>query len=201
MKWHFFGFGSDPTGAGAGGFTGIFNGPAAYCDTGLTRRLHRMARGCDAMSGNLGDALGSAPTWLFGGLLPGGGMTGTSSGALGGLSGAVNGDAPIGGATMGGFNPAPWALGRRTPWRRPARSEGKSSANDGRRPGGAFRFWESGSEVCAASYSDAVHAIWHNASHHMTDANIDALPDDRPKIGGALSVSTGEKQRVGLFPA
>ncbi|KVP90702.1 hypothetical protein WJ95_09350 [Burkholderia ubonensis] len=53
----------------------------------------------------MGGALGSAPTGLFSGLLPGGSMTGTASGALGGgISGAVNGAAPIGDATMGGFN-------------------------------------------------------------------------------------------------
>lgn len=65
-----------------------------------------------AMSGNLGDAFGSAPTGMFSGLMPGGGMAGTQSGALGGgLSGAGNGAAPIGGATMGGVNPWPYALG------------------------------------------------------------------------------------------
>ncbi|MCW0134145.1 hypothetical protein [Burkholderia pseudomallei] len=69
------------------------------------------------MGGNLGGALGSAPTGLFSGLLPGGGMTATSSGALGGgLSGAVNGAAPIGGATMGGQSAWPYALGLGALW-------------------------------------------------------------------------------------
>ncbi|MEB2498628.1 hypothetical protein [Burkholderia cenocepacia] len=109
-----FGFGSDPTsGPGVGGLNGFFNGPAAYGDTGLTGGVTPNGSGLNsAMSGNLGGALGFAPTGLFGGFLPGGGMSATQSGALGGgLSGAVNGAAPIGGATMGGFNPAPWMLG------------------------------------------------------------------------------------------
>jgi hypothetical protein len=41
---------------------------------------------------------------MFSGLLPGGGMSGTASGALGGgISGDVAGAAPIGGSTMGGL--------------------------------------------------------------------------------------------------
>ncbi|KVC94878.1 hypothetical protein WI77_10310 [Burkholderia ubonensis] len=109
----FFGFGSDPTGPGAGGFAGFFNGPAAYGDTGMTGTVTPDGSGLGGLSGmQNGGALGSAPTGMFSGLLPGGGMSGTASGALGGgISGAVNGAAPIGGATMGGFNPAPWVLG------------------------------------------------------------------------------------------
>jgi hypothetical protein len=54
---------------------------------------------------DMGSALGAAPTGLFSGLAPGGGMTGSASGALGGgLSGDVAGAAPLGGATMGGFS-------------------------------------------------------------------------------------------------
>ncbi|CAE6864039.1 hypothetical protein R69608_00361 [Paraburkholderia nemoris] len=107
------GFFDSGNGPGAGGFTGFFNGPAAYGASGTTGTVTPDGSGLGGlMSGNLGDALGSAPTWLFGGLLPGGGMTNTQSGALGGgLSGAVAGAAPIGGASMGGFNPAPWMLG------------------------------------------------------------------------------------------
>jgi hypothetical protein len=42
---------------------------------------------------------------MFSGLLPGGGMSGTASGALGGgISGDVAGAAPMGGSTMGGFS-------------------------------------------------------------------------------------------------
>ncbi|KWA65529.1 hypothetical protein WL28_25395 [Burkholderia ubonensis] len=125
----FFGFGNDSIGPGAGGFAGFFNGPAAYGDTGVTGTVTPDGSGLGGLSGmqnggalgswlgglmggNLSGALGSAPTGMFSGLLPGGGMSGTASGALGGgISGAVNGAAPIGGATMGGFNPAPWVLG------------------------------------------------------------------------------------------
>ncbi|UTV55187.1 hypothetical protein [Burkholderia arboris] len=110
----FFGFGNDPTaGPGVSGLNGFFNGPAAYGDTGLTGTVTANGSGLNTgMSGNLGGAFGFAPTGLFSGFLPGGGMSATQSGALGGgLSGAVNGAAPIGGATMGGFNPAPWMLG------------------------------------------------------------------------------------------
>ncbi|WP_157661200.1 hypothetical protein [Burkholderia ubonensis] len=109
-----FGFGSDPTsGPGVGGLNGFFNGPAAYGDTGMTGSVTPNGSGLNsAMSGNLGGALGFAPTGLFGGFLPGGGMSATQSGALGGgLSGAVNGAAPIGGATTGGVSLAPWVLG------------------------------------------------------------------------------------------
>ncbi|MGN6806738.1 MAG: hypothetical protein ACTHJZ_12455 [Trinickia sp.] len=110
----FFGFGNDPTsGPGVGGLNGLFNGPAAYGDTGLTGSVTANGSGLNsAMSGSLAGAFGFTPTGVFSGFLPGGGMGATQSGALGGgLSGAVNGAAPIGGATMGGFNAAPWVLG------------------------------------------------------------------------------------------
>lgn len=109
-----FGFGSDPnSGPGVGGLNGFFNGPAAYGYSGMTGGVTPNDSGLNSgMAGNLGGAFGFSPTGMFSGLLPGGGMTGTQSGPLGGgLSGAVNGAAPIGGATMGGFDWAPWALG------------------------------------------------------------------------------------------
>lgn len=110
----FFGFGNVP---GADGLTGFFSGPAAYGDSGMTGAV--TPNGPDmgpainaAMRGNLGNALGNAPPGLFSGLLPGGGMTDTQSGALGGgISGAVYGAAPIGGASMGGHSVWPYALG------------------------------------------------------------------------------------------
>jgi hypothetical protein len=92
--------------AGASGLTGLFSGPAAYGDAGMTGAVSSGGSGLGAATaGDMGGALGSSPTGLFSGLLPGGGMSGTSSGALGGgLSGEVAGAAPIGGASMGGFN-------------------------------------------------------------------------------------------------
>jgi hypothetical protein len=92
--------------AGAGGLTGLFSGPAAYGDAGLTGTVSSGGSGLGAATaGDMGGALGSSPTGLFSGLLPGGGMTGTSSGALGGgLSGEMAGMSGIGGASMGGFN-------------------------------------------------------------------------------------------------
>lgn len=100
-----FGSGGGSSG-GAGGLMGMFNGPAAYGDSGLTGAVSPAGSGLGAsMSGDMGGALGSSPTGLFSGLLPGGGMTGTSSGALGGgLSGDVAGASSIGGASMGGLD-------------------------------------------------------------------------------------------------
>ncbi|WP_157661679.1 hypothetical protein [Burkholderia ubonensis] len=98
--------GGGTTGAGASGLTGFFSGPAAVGDSGLTGVVSPAGSGLgSAMSGDLGGALGSSPTGLFSGLLPGGGMSSTASGALGGgLSGDVAGVAPLGGASMGGFS-------------------------------------------------------------------------------------------------
>ncbi|KKB61552.1 hypothetical protein WM40_22700 [Robbsia andropogonis] len=92
--------------AGASGLTGIFSGPAAYGDAGLTGTTTASGSGLSgALGGDLSGSLGSSPTGLFSGLLPGGGMTSTSSGALGGgLSGSVAGSSSLGGATMGGVD-------------------------------------------------------------------------------------------------
>lgn len=100
------GLGADAGGAGASGLTGFFSGPAAYGDAGLTGTVSAGGSGLGSvMGGDLGGALGSSPTGLFSGLLPGGGMTGTASGALGGgISGDTAGLSGIGGASMGGFN-------------------------------------------------------------------------------------------------
>lgn len=103
----FFGLGGgDASGAGANGLTGLFSGPSAYGDSGLTGVVSADGSGLGtAMGGDLGGSLGSSPTGLFSGLLPGGGMTDTASGALGGgLSGDVAGSSSIGGASMGGLN-------------------------------------------------------------------------------------------------
>jgi hypothetical protein len=93
-------------GAGAGGMTGLFSGPAALGDAGLTGAVSAGGSGLGMMGGaDMGSALGAAPTGLFSGSLPGGGMSGTASGALGGgFSGQVAGAAPIGDATMGGLS-------------------------------------------------------------------------------------------------
>lgn len=95
------------SGAGAGGVTGLLNGPAALGDAGLTGAVSAGGSGMGMMGGaDMGSALGSAPTGLFSGSLPGGGMSGTASGALGGgMSGNVAGAAPIGSATMGAYVP------------------------------------------------------------------------------------------------
>ncbi|AYY96935.1 hypothetical protein EGY19_05390 [Burkholderia multivorans] len=100
-----FGMGGS-SGAGADGLTGFFSGPAAFGDSGLTSVVSPSGSGLSAMmGGDLSGALGDAPVGLFSGLLPGGGMSGTASGALGGgLSGGVAGMAPLGGASMGGFD-------------------------------------------------------------------------------------------------
>jgi hypothetical protein len=97
--------------AGATGVTGFLGGPAALGDAGLTGTVSASGSGLGAASaGEMGGALGSAPTGLFSGLLPGGGMTGTASGALGGgLSGATAGGSSLGGASMGGFLNSPMA--------------------------------------------------------------------------------------------
>jgi hypothetical protein len=91
---------------GVGGLTGLFSGPAAYGDSGLTGAVSASGSGLSGVMGaDMGGALGSAPTGLFSGLLPGGGMAETSSGALGGgLSGDVAGASPLGGASMGGLD-------------------------------------------------------------------------------------------------
>ena len=90
---------------GASGLTGLFQGPAALGDTGLTNALSAGGSGMAAANANMGAALGSSPTGLFSGLLPGGGMSGTASGALGGgMSGQMAGAAPLGSSTMGGMN-------------------------------------------------------------------------------------------------
>lgn len=93
-------------GAGATGMSGLFGGSAAFGDAGLTGTVSAGGSGLGtALGGDLGGSLGASPTGLFSGLLPGGGMTGTSSGALGGgLSGVTAGDSGIGGASMGGLN-------------------------------------------------------------------------------------------------
>ncbi|MEX3928174.1 hypothetical protein AB4Y36_29630 [Paraburkholderia sp. BR10936] len=101
-------------GAGAGqvgtGLYGGLQGAAAYGDAGLTGTV---GNGFFAMPSAYSSALGEAPTGLYSGLLPGGGMTGTASGALGGgVSGAVDGSAGIGygsgaTATMGGLANSP----------------------------------------------------------------------------------------------
>lgn len=93
------------SGAGAGGMTGLLNGSAALGDAGLSSAVGGAGSGMGMMGGvDMGSALGSAPTGLFSGVLPGGGMSGTASGALGGgLSGQVAGAAPIGQASMGGL--------------------------------------------------------------------------------------------------
>ncbi|CAB3782044.1 hypothetical protein [Paraburkholderia fynbosensis] len=92
-------------GAGAGGLTGFFSGPAAFGDAGLTGTVSAGGSGLgSALGGDLGGSLGASPTGLFSGLLPGGGMTGTASGALGGgISGETAGASGIGGASMGGL--------------------------------------------------------------------------------------------------
>jgi hypothetical protein len=103
----FFGLGgSGASGGGASGLTGLFSGPAAVGDSGLTGTVSAGGSGLGSAAGSdLGGALGSSPTGLFSGLLPGGGMSGTASGALGGgISGDVAGSSSLGGATMGGFN-------------------------------------------------------------------------------------------------
>ncbi|MFL9934274.1 hypothetical protein P0D88_35005 [Paraburkholderia sp. RL18-103-BIB-C] len=83
-----FGNSSPSTGAGDSGITGLLSTGGSGLGSAMS-------------SGDMGGALGNAPTGLFSGLLPGGGMTNTPSGALGGgISGDVNGAAPIGGATM-----------------------------------------------------------------------------------------------------
>lgn len=87
-------------GAGAGGLTGMFSGPAALGDSGLTGMVSASGPGSAGMMGgaDMGSALGDAPTGLFSGLLPGGGMSGTTSGALGGgFSGMAAGAQGIGG--------------------------------------------------------------------------------------------------------
>ncbi|MEZ0602931.1 hypothetical protein ACAX43_12370 [Paraburkholderia sp. IW21] len=104
-------------GAGAGqagtGFYGAMNGAAAYGDSGLLGSVGTGGASTFSMPTAYGSALGEAPTGLYSGLLPGGGMTGTSSGALGGgMSGMAYGEAPVGfgtGATtsMGGFANSP----------------------------------------------------------------------------------------------
>lgn len=100
------GLGGSSSGGGASGLTGLFSGPAAYGDSGMTGVVGTGSSGLgSAMSGDMGGALGSAPTGLFSGLLPGGGMSATSSGALGGgLSGDVAGASSLGGASMGGLD-------------------------------------------------------------------------------------------------
>lgn len=110
-------------GAGAGqagtGFSGFLHGAAAYGDSGLTGTVG--TSGGFTMPSAYGSALGDAPTGLYSGLLPGGGMTGTSSGALGGgMSGVVDGTGAIGygtgaGSTMGGIFNSP-ALGTASKW-------------------------------------------------------------------------------------
>lgn len=91
--------------AGATGFTGFMGGGGALGDAGLTGGVSASGSGLGAATaGDMGGALGTAPTGLFSGLLPGGGMSATSSGALGGgLSGAAAGGDAVGGASMGGF--------------------------------------------------------------------------------------------------
>jgi hypothetical protein len=91
--------------AGATGFTGFMGGGGALGDAGLTGGVSASGSGLGAATaGDLGGALGTAPTGLFSGLLPGGGMSATSSGALGGgLSGAAAGGDAVGGASMGGL--------------------------------------------------------------------------------------------------
>lgn len=93
-------------GAGAGGLTGLMNGPAAVGDAGLTGMVSGAGSGIGSLSGaGMGDSLGAAPTGLFSGMLPGGGMSGTGAGAMGGgISGDAAGGAPLGGSTMGGFH-------------------------------------------------------------------------------------------------
>jgi hypothetical protein len=93
-------------GAGAGGIGGLLGGPAALGDAGLTGAVSAGGSGLGLMGGaDMGSALGAAPTGLFSGVLPGGGMSGTASGALGGgMSGATAGAAPMGDATMGALN-------------------------------------------------------------------------------------------------
>jgi hypothetical protein len=92
-------------GYGAGGMTGLLGGPAAYGDSAMTGMVNPNGSGlAPMMTGDLGNSLGTAPTGLFGGLNPGGGMTQSLGGAMGGgLSGQVAGQAPIGGAQMGGL--------------------------------------------------------------------------------------------------
>ncbi|MFM0555758.1 hypothetical protein P0D69_33000 [Paraburkholderia sediminicola] len=110
-------------GAGAGqvgtGTYGALNGAAAYGDSGLASTVG--TSGGFTMPATYGSSLGEAPTGLYSGLLPGGGMTGTSSGALGGgMSGAVDGTGAVGygsgaGSTMGGFFNSP-ALSTSSKW-------------------------------------------------------------------------------------
>lgn len=97
-------------GAGAGqaglGIQGAINGAAYYGDTGLMGGVANSAAGYNGLMGysDLGGSLGASPTGLYSGLLPGGGMTGTTSGALGGgISGAAAGSQGVGDASMGGF--------------------------------------------------------------------------------------------------
>jgi hypothetical protein len=89
-------------GAGVQGLMGLFGSRAANGDSGLTNQVANQPSGLPAATQkDMGDALGSAPTGLFSGLLPGGGMSQTESGALGGgLSGQTAGAAGIGGSSM-----------------------------------------------------------------------------------------------------
>jgi hypothetical protein len=91
---------------GSTGLSGFFGGAGGVGDAGLTGTVGTGASGLGtATAGDMGAALGSAPTGLFSGMLPGGGMTGTTSGALGGgISGATAGGSAIGNAGLGGFS-------------------------------------------------------------------------------------------------
>lgn len=91
--------------AGATGMTGLLGGPAAYGNSALTGMVNPNGSGlAPMMTGDLGNSLGVAPAGLFSGMNPGGGMTASPGGAMGGgLSGQVAGQAPIGGAQMGGL--------------------------------------------------------------------------------------------------
>lgn len=122
-------------GAGAGGFTGLWSGPAAYGDAGLTGTVSGGGSGLGtAMGGDLGGSLGEAPTGLFGPMAGmGGGMTGTSSGALGGgLSGEVAGASPIGGASMGGYGSTFMNLAQQLLQQQSKNSQQQSQAAQGR---------------------------------------------------------------------
>ncbi|BDC37924.1 hypothetical protein [Paraburkholderia terrae] len=101
-------FGSSNPQGGATGLNGWWNGSGSLGDSGMTGTVSGNGSGMGSILGDgtydYGNTLGTAPTGLFSGLNPGGGMGATQSGALGGgLSGEVAGGSSVGGASMGGF--------------------------------------------------------------------------------------------------
>jgi hypothetical protein len=95
-------------GAGLSGLASLFGGGQAGAgDSGLTNQVSNQASGPPqalqmlAHKQDYSSALGDSPTGLFSGLNPGGGMSQTSSGALGGgISGQAAGDSALGSSSM-----------------------------------------------------------------------------------------------------